>query len=81
MKTIIALGNNQLGDRHFKHGEEIPPETLDGEVLEWWLDHKWCMESLDRRSLYRLFSAFSGCAESEELTEQECASLCVAGLI
>jgi hypothetical protein len=79
--SVICLGHRQLGDRHFDHGAEVPPETLTGELLDYWLDHKWCCESPDRRSLYRLFSAFSGCAESEELTEQECASLCVAGLI
>jgi hypothetical protein len=71
MKSVIALGNRQLGDRHFDHGAEVPPGTLTGELLDWWLDKKWCMESLDRRSLYRLFALFSGCAEREQLTQQE----------
>ena len=71
MKTIIALGNRQLGDRPFRHGEEIPPETLDGQLLNWWLDHNWCMESPDRRSLYQLFPAFSGCTHRQELAPNE----------
>jgi hypothetical protein len=71
MKTIIALGNRQLGDRQFKHGEEVEPGLLTGELLDYWLDKKWAYEATERRSVYRLFHCFSGCEEREQLTPQE----------
>jgi hypothetical protein len=68
--TLIALGHRQHGDSHFRHGEEIPPDTLEGELRDYWLDHKWAQEP-DRRSLFRLFHRFSGVKDKEQLTRQE----------
>jgi hypothetical protein len=73
MKTIIALRNRQLGDRHFDHAAEIDPGLLEGDLLDYWLDRKWAMETLDRRSLYQLFPAFSGCTHRQELAPNELA--------
>jgi hypothetical protein len=58
-------------------GDEAPPDLLSGELLDWWLDHGWVKEVPQRRSLYKLFGPFSGCAESEPFTEQEQAAYCL----
>jgi hypothetical protein len=71
--TLVSINHRQLGDRHFYHGEEIEPDLLEGQLLDWWIDHGWCREAPERRSLYRLFSPFSGCKESEPLAENELA--------
>jgi hypothetical protein len=71
--SLICLGHRQLGDRHFDHGAEIDPGLLEGDLLDYWLDRKWCMESLDRRSLYQLFPVFSGCTHPQELAPNELA--------
>jgi hypothetical protein len=68
--TLIALSHRQLGDSHFRHGEEIPPDKLEGELRDYWLDHKWAQEH-DRRSLYRLFAPFSGVKDKEQLAQEE----------
>jgi len=73
MKTIVAVGHRQFGDRQFHHGEEIPPGLLPQEVTDWHIDRKELQEldSAERRSLYRLFHAFSDCGETEPLTPEE----------
>jgi len=77
MKTLIARGHRQFGDQHFRHGEEIPPGLLPQEAIDWHLDRKELIEydRTERRSLYGLFPAFSGCHEQEQLTENELALL------
>ena len=75
--TIVSIRLRQIGDRQFHHGEEIPPDTLEGELLDYWLDHKWTMEVPDRRSLYRLFAPFSACKEREQLSQNELALFAV----
>ena len=71
--TLVAIHHREIGDRHFRHGEEIEPGLLDGELRDWWLDHKWCIDVPERRSLYRLFVHFSGSKEREPLSKNELA--------
>jgi hypothetical protein len=42
---------------------------LPAAVADWWIDHGWAREfgADQRRSLYRLLPAFSGCKEHEPL--------------
>lgn len=76
MKTTICIGSHELAGQRFTHGEEIPSSVLDGELRDWWLDHKWAVEydSTERRSLYRLLHRFSGSSETERLSNQELAA-------
>jgi hypothetical protein len=71
MKTYIVNGHHEISGVQLRHGDEAP-SLIDGEVRDWWLDHRWLIEydSSERRSLYRLFSAFSGCTETEPLDSE-----------
>jgi hypothetical protein len=69
--TLIFVRHGQIGTRHFQHGDELPPNMLPREIIDHWLDERWLAEAADRRSLYRLFHHFSGCSESEQLSNEE----------
>ena len=71
--TLIILRHLQVGDRQFRDGEELPPDLLPAEAIDFHLDRKELVEyeSNDRRSLYRLFSVFSGAKETETLDRHE----------
>ena len=71
--TLVAIHHHEIGNRTVRHGEEIEPGLLTGELRDWWLDHRWCTEVPERRSLYRLFAPFSGCDEREALSNNELA--------
>jgi len=71
--TLVAIHHREIGDRHFRHGEEIEPGLLEEEPRDWWLDKKWCIEIPERRSLYRLFHHFSGCKDRERFSQSELA--------
>jgi len=75
--TLVSFRLRQIGDRQFHHGEEIEPGALTGQLLDWWLDHKQCMEVPERPSLYRLFAPFSACKEREQLSQNELALFAV----
>ncbi len=79
MKTLVLLGHHEIGGQQFHHGDELPPNTLPAETVDSWIDRKWLMEldSVERRSLFRLFAPFSRSKETEELTEEEKAELCL----
>jgi hypothetical protein len=77
--TIVSIRLREIGDRRFYHGQEIEPGLLEGELLDYWLDHKWCREAPERRSLYRLFASFSGCKEREALSQNELALFTIGG--
>jgi hypothetical protein len=66
--TLVSIRQQQIGGRKFFHNEEIPPGLLTGELLDYWLDHKMCcpVDESHRRSLYRMFPAFSGLEVSPE---------------
>jgi hypothetical protein len=71
--TLVVTGHREFTDRRFIHGDELPPNLLPPELVDWWIDHGWAREygADQRRSLYRLFPAFSGAKEKEQLTEAE----------
>ena len=73
MRTLIVIRHLQVGDRVFVHGAELPPDLLPREVIDVHLDHKLLIEydSSERRSLYRLLHHFSGCSETERLSNEE----------
>lgn len=77
MRTLVCIRHLQVGDRHFAHGEELPPQLLPQEAIDLHLDRKELVayDSDERRSLYRLFSQFSGCSETERLSNEENATL------
>ena len=72
--TLVSIHHHELNGRQFLHGDEIVPGLLTGELLDWWIDKRWCREMPERRSLHRLFHPFSGCEERQELTERELTS-------
>jgi hypothetical protein len=71
--TLVAIRTLNLGDHVFHHGDEIIPGLLDNETIDKLIDQKRIREyhSADRRSLFRLFSPFSGCDQREQLTHEE----------
>ena len=64
--TLVCIGP-RLIDRQYQHGEEVPPDLLDQQIIDRMLDQKVLAEIPQRRSLYRLFAPFSGCKETEPL--------------
>lgn len=79
MKTLVVVRHLQVGERQFKHGDELPPGLLPSEATDLHLDRKELVEydSADRRSLHRLFAPFFGCNEHEQLTKEEHQELCL----
>ena len=69
--TLVFIRHGEIGNRHFQHGEELPPELLPPEVVDHWLDEGWLKAYDERRSLYRLLHRFSGAKEEEHLTTAE----------
>ena len=80
MKTLVVLGTREVNNRRLAHGDELPPNLLPPEVVDWWLDHKWLVEyeSSEHRSLYRIFAPFSGAKEREHLTTDELRELALS---
>ena len=72
--TLVSIHHHELNGVQLIHGDEIVPGLLTGELLDWWIDKRWCREMPERRSLHRLFHPFSGCEERQELTERELTS-------
>jgi hypothetical protein len=70
MKTLVTRSTRTIHGKRYSHGSEIPPGALPPEAIDWWLDQHWADEC-ERRSLYRLFPAFSGCTEFETLSSEE----------
>jgi hypothetical protein len=73
MKTLVARGMRTIDGKRYAHGAEIPPGLLPAEAVDWMLDNRELTEcdASERRSLYRLFASFSGCTETESLTQKE----------
>jgi hypothetical protein len=71
--TLVAMHHLEIEGRVFHHGSEIMPDLIAQETVAKLIDQGGVREydSRDRRSLYRLFSKFSGCRESEPLTGEE----------
>ena len=76
--TLVAFRHLEIGGHVFAHGAEIIPGLLTKEAADKLIDADQLREydSRDRRSLYRIFSPFSGCAERELLDKAELTELC-----
>jgi len=71
--TLVAMHHLEIEGRVFHHGSEIMPGLIPIATLAKLIDQGGVREydSRDRRSLYRLFSRFSGCEETEVLSDVE----------
>jgi hypothetical protein len=69
--TLVAVHHLEIEGRVFHHGAEIMPSLISRATLAKLIDQGRVREydSRDRRSLYRLFSRFSGCDETEQLSD------------
>ena len=68
---LVFIRHHEINGRLYRHSEELPPGVLDQETVHRLLDQRVLTECPERRSLYRLFSHFSGCAQTEALTQEE----------
>ena len=71
--TLIAIHHLEIEGRVFHHAAEIMPSLISSATLAKLIDQGRVREydSRDRRSLYRLFSRFSGCEDTEFLSDVE----------
>ena len=71
--TLVAIRRLEIEGHVFHHGAEIMPGLLAKEVVDKLIDQQRVREydASDRRSLHRLFAAFSDCKEREQLTNAE----------
>jgi hypothetical protein len=78
--TLIFIQARQIGDRLFRHAEELAPGYLSEQDIALALDHGWLREvhPSERRSLYKIFYRFSGCNERQPLPQQELESCALA---
>jgi hypothetical protein len=72
--ALIVIRHLEIGGRSFTHGSELPPDLLTSDEVDKLLDAGSLREYPERRSLYRLLWAFSGCSEKEHLTNDELTS-------
>jgi len=49
--TLVSIRYHEISGQRFHHGDEIPPGTLNGELLDWWLENGWCRGYPERRSI------------------------------
>jgi hypothetical protein len=68
---LIAIRHIEIGGRTFRHGAEIPQGVLAQDEIDKLIDRHRLAESPERRSLFRLFPAFSGATENEQLSSVE----------
>ena len=71
MTTLVALRQLEVEGKLFHHAAEIVPGLLAQETIDKLLDQRMIAEYPERRSLYRLLSAFSGVKDREELDKHE----------
>jgi hypothetical protein len=69
--TLVAMHHLEIEGRVFHHGAEIVPGLLAKEVVDKLLEQGVLREYPERRSLHRLFSAFSECKDREQPTKAE----------
>ena len=69
--ALVVIRHLEIGGQTFAHGSELQPDLLTQEELDKLLDAEWVCEYPERRSLYRLLSAFSGAKEKEQLDTNE----------
>jgi hypothetical protein len=68
--TLVCIGPREINGVQFHHGDELPPGLLPQEQIDKLLDQKVLAEIPQRRSLHRIFSAFSGAKEREPLDSE-----------
>ena len=68
---LVFVRHTEFGDRAFPHAAELPPDYLNQDAIDKLLDSGRLREYGERRSLYRLLHVFSGCKESQPLTDDE----------
>jgi hypothetical protein len=74
--TLIAIKHFEIDGYTFHHGCEIMPGLLAKRTVDKLIDsgHVREYDSSERRSLYKLFSPFSGCDEREPLGAEDLTS-------
>jgi len=78
--TLIFIHARQIGDRLFRHAEELAPGYLSEQDIALALDHGWLREihPSERRSLYKIFHSFSGCTKRQPLDPGETDQLTIS---
>jgi hypothetical protein len=76
--TLVAIRHLEIDGHVFHHGAEIVPGLLAKEVVDKLIDQRVLCEYPERRSLHRLFLAFSDCKEREQLTKAELTELALS---
>jgi hypothetical protein len=69
--TLVAIRHTEIQGHVFHHGSEIVPGLLSKESVDKLIDQGALREYPERRSLFRIFSQFSGAKESEQLDKDE----------
>jgi hypothetical protein len=69
--TLVAIRHLEIQGHVFHHGSEIMPDLLSKESVDKLIDQGALREYPERRSLFRIFSQFSGCKEREQLDKDE----------
>ena len=69
--TLVLVRHLEIGGRAFTHGSELPRDLLTEDEVGKLLDSGRLAEYPERRSLFRLFSVFSGAKEKEPLDRHE----------
>jgi hypothetical protein len=79
MKTLICHGHHELNGVQYHHGDELPPGLLEGQLLDYWLDHRLAIEldHSERCSLHLLFAPFSGTKQTEPIKLDKELAQCV----
>jgi hypothetical protein len=73
--TLVSIRFNEIGGIAYRHGAEIPPGALSQDEINKLVDAGKLIAYPERRSLHRIFSAFSGCAEKQHLDKDEASML------
>ena len=71
--TLVCVGVREVNGQRFEHGAELPKDLLSQDAVSKLIDLGWLSEhdAAERRSLYKIFSMFSGCDETEPFTPKE----------
>jgi hypothetical protein len=69
--TLVIIGPRMIGERQLHHGDELPDGLLSQEQVDKMLDEKLLAEIPERRSLYKIFAAFSGVKQKQQLDAEE----------
>ena len=78
--TLVFIRHCEIDGRAFTHGSELEPDILSQDQVDKLLDAGFLKECPERRSLYRLFPAFSGCKQREHLSEEELDALALPSI-